>query len=127
MQQAFLPAWERRDQLRSAGAFKPWLYSIAANLARGRLRGRRDETGSEPDPACPGPGPEAALASAQGVERIRAALDLLPPDQRQALVLVRLEGLTFAQAALVLDAPENTVKTWVRRGLLRLADLLDGA
>jgi RNA polymerase sigma-70 factor (ECF subfamily) len=127
VQQAFLTAWERRAQLRSAQAFKPWLYSIAVNLARGRMRARRDETGGEPDPVSPGPGPEAAASSAQGVARIRAALDALPPDQRESIILVRLEGMTFAQAAEALGAPENTVKTWVRRGLLRLADVLDGA
>lgn len=125
VQQAFLLAWERRDQLRDPGAFKPWLYSIAVNLARARLRSSRPETGTDPDPPARDPRPEEALASAQGVARIEAALSCLPPEQREALLLVRLESLTFVQAAQVLDAPEATVKTRVRRGLLRLADLME--
>jgi RNA polymerase sigma-70 factor (ECF subfamily) len=55
---------------------------------------------------------------------VLAALEDLPPDQREAIALHALECLTYAEAATVLDRPVNTVKTLVRRGRLRLADAL---
>ena len=55
---------------------------------------------------------------------VAGALRTLPPSQRQALLLTRLEGLELKEAAEVLDVPLGTVKTWVRRGRLALADAL---
>jgi RNA polymerase sigma-70 factor (ECF subfamily) len=63
----------------------------------------------------------AGLASAE----VRAALEDLSPDQREALVLAYYGGLSHSELAQRLELPLGTVKSRVRRGLLALRDLLD--
>lgn len=125
VQEAFLKAWEKRTDLRDVSAFKSWIFTIAINVLRQRKRKLRPLTSDELDPACERPGPERHVAASQDLDRVLAALDQLPEDQREAVLLVRLENMKFREAAEVLDVPENTVKTRVRRGLLRLAEALD--
>jgi RNA polymerase sigma-70 factor (ECF subfamily) len=55
---------------------------------------------------------------------LRAELDRLPPQERQAVHLVCVEGLAQADAAAILDIPVNTVKTHLRRGRVASADAL---
>ena len=61
---------------------------------------------------------------AEGRENVRwleSALADIPEGQRRALLLTQVEGLSLKEAARILDAPVPTIKTWVRRGRLRLA------
>ena len=59
--------------------------------------------------------------------QVRAALAEIPDDQKQAIEMAFLAGLTHEQIAQRLDAPLGTVKARIRRGLLRLRDCLKGA
>lgn len=125
VQEAFLKAWEKKDSLRDIKAFRSWLYSIALNVLRQRKRKLRPLAMEEIEVACERPSPERHVAASQELNRALAALDELPDEQREAVLLVRLENMKFREAAEVLGVPENTVKTRVRRGLLKLAELLD--
>ena len=60
-------------------------------------------------------------------EEVRAALGEVSEEQKQALELAFFGGLTHEQIAQRLDAPLGTVKARIRRGLLRMRDLLKGA
>jgi len=123
-QEAFLKAWERRNDLREETAFKSWLYSIALNVLRQRKRKLRPLVVETPEVECERPSPERHASDRQELARVMAALYRLPEDQREAVLLVRMENMKFREAAEVLDVPENTVKTRVRRGLLAIADEL---
>ena len=68
------------------------------------------------------PSPEQHASARQELARVMTALDDLPDEQREAVLLVRMENMKFREAAKVLGVPENTVKTRVRRGLLKLAE-----
>ena len=57
---------------------------------------------------------------------LRGALDSLPKDQRQILLLAYFEGLTQSEIAKRLDAPLGTVKTRMRSGMIKLKELLAG-
>ena len=57
-------------------------------------------------------------------DRVLAALEQLPPDQKAALVLVDMEGYPVAEAAAILEVPTGTVKSRCARGRARLAVLL---
>lgn len=124
-QEAFLKAWERRDDLREISAFKSWLYSIALNVLRQRKRKLRPLAVEIMETECGRPSPERQASDRQELSRVLAALDSLPDDQREAVLLVRMENMKFREAAEVLGVPENTVKTRVRRGLLILVEELD--
>ncbi|MBI9079690.1 MAG: RNA polymerase sigma factor [Pseudodesulfovibrio sp.] len=121
VQDAFLKAWEKRQDLRNLDSFKSWLYSIAINVLKQRKRKLRPMTMEKVETKCERPSPEQHAAANQELDRVMVALDNLPDDQREAILLVRLENMMFREAAVILDVPESTVKTRVRRGLLTLA------
>ncbi|WP_126976910.1 sigma-70 family RNA polymerase sigma factor [Frigidibacter oleivorans] len=102
-----------RDRFRGpeagGGSLRGWLFRILTNLHRDALR--RDSlrshlvvAGDLPEPARPG-GQEAHLA----LREVEAALTRLPEDQRRALLLVAVEGLSLAEAAQALDIAEGTL------------------
>jgi len=125
VQEAFLKAWEKRADLKDASAFRAWIYSIALNVLRQRKRKLRPLAVEDIETACERPSPEQHAAARQELDRVMVALDGLPDDQHEAVLLVRMENMKFREAAEVLGVPENTVKTRVRRGLLTLAEVLD--
>lgn len=114
-------------------ALRPWLYTIALNGARNRRRGRRpvrslDAPGpngqAAPEPAEPGPGPLTLAESGELAGTIEGELLRLPRPQRAAIVLRLIEGLSYDEAAGVLERPVGTVKSDVHRGLRRLRQRL---
>ena len=116
---------------------RPWLASIAVNLARNRrrrLEDRRPPHQLEPlldagfDP--PGDGrsrPDAASDRRETQRELAAALLNLTPAVRTAIVLRHVDGLSVAETAEALGRPEGTVKAQVHRGLRELRLLLEPA
>jgi len=86
-----------------------------------RLLRRHHE--SEPPPPGP-PTPADAVSVAERTERVRAALAELSGDERRVLELAYWGGLTQAEIADELDTPLGTIKSWMRRGLLRMRGTL---
>ncbi len=70
------------------------------------------------------PSPASALANAQLAEKLYAALDRLPRDQRTAFVLCEIDQMTAGEAAKVVDAPEATVRTRLFHARKKLRELL---
>ncbi len=130
-QEAFVRAWrafggydeERRRLLKE----RPWLHRIALNVFRNRVRRpaplELHET-SAPAPAAREP-ESVALRNAER-ERLRRHLLALPRPYREAVVLRHVQGLGYAEAALVLGVPVGTVKSNCHRGLRRLQERLGG-
>lgn len=125
VQAAFLKAWEKRETLKDMAAFRSWLYSIALNEMRQRKRKLTPLMVEDCDGKSEEPTPERHASSRQQLDLARAALEKLPEDQREAVMLVRMHNMKFREAAAILDVSENTVKTRVRRGLLKIAECLD--
>ncbi len=121
---------ERRRALR----LRPWLFQIAANLARNRARDARraptlsldDTRESETSLADrlvdsdPLGTPEEAFAAAQRQMTLAALLLTLPEAQRVAVILRHIEGMCYAQIAETTGEPIGTVKSHVNRGVARL-------
>lgn len=124
-QEAFLKAWEKRADLKDLAAFRSWIFTIGINILRQRKRKLRPLAVEDIDATCERPTPERHASDRQELDRVRTALDALPDDQREAVMLVRLQGLKFREAAETLGVPENTIKTRVRRALLTLAEQLE--
>ena len=132
-QEAFLKAYRGLGSFKGEARFSSWLYQIALNLCRDRMRRRKGRTLVSLDdleadgqaPVLPRRPTALDLALARDVERrVAAAVMALPDEQREVIVLKEYEGLTFQEIADVLDVPVSTVKTRLYRGLDQLKERL---
>jgi RNA polymerase sigma-70 factor (ECF subfamily) len=113
----------RSEHLFHGGDIRAWLYTILTNLNRNRLRSlaRRPTMQSIDDNDAPdAAGPEA------GGRDIERALAALVEDQRTALLLVVLEGLTYREVAEVQGVPIGTVMSRLARARMQIKAYLDG-
>jgi RNA polymerase sigma-70 factor (ECF subfamily) len=127
-QEAFLRAFRHLQSFKEEARFSSWLYQIALNLCRDRLRRRRgrefvslDEV-AETAPAGLRSEPSALeLVEAKDLSRVIAvAVEALSEEQREVVVLKEYQGLTFPEIAEVLGVPVSTVKTRLYRALSQL-------
>jgi RNA polymerase sigma-70 factor (ECF subfamily) len=127
-QEAFLKAYRGLAGFKQEARFSSWLYQIAVNLCRDRLRRRRtratvsldelEETG--PVMVETRPGADERLAQRDLARVVRRAIHALPLEQREVLILKEYQELTFLEIAQALDVPISTVKTRLYRGLGQL-------
>jgi RNA polymerase sigma-70 factor (ECF subfamily) len=107
------------------GTFRAWVLQIARSsvLNELRRRGRRPRTATQSDGSggndFPDPGPDPAESAWREHRRaaVRAAVEALPPPQREALSVAFLEDLTHEQVAAFLNLPLGTTKSRIRSGL----------
>jgi len=129
LQEIYVRIWERARQFDAArGNGLAWVISIARNSAIDSVRARgRNKAVADLD-AIEVADEEStrALESTLETTVLRRCLDGLDETARRAIVLAYREGLTYDELAGILDVPPNTVKTWVRRGILKLRDCMDG-
>jgi RNA polymerase sigma-70 factor (ECF subfamily) len=125
-QEALCKAWQARASFQPGTNMKAWLFQIFRNLLYSHHRRAWRETRCDEETLAEIPGPDdpqewAALAS----DTVRA-LDLLPPDQRQALMLVTVGCMTYSDAAPVCGCVEGTLKSRASRGRQKLHAILEG-
>jgi RNA polymerase sigma factor (sigma-70 family) len=128
-QDVFITIWERPGAFDpDRGSLRTWLGTLAHRRSVDHVR--REEARRRraiKDAARPVSTPdveEMALALVTA-ERVRAALDTLPDEQRRAIQLAYFGGKTYRQVAEVLGIPEGTAKSRLRLGLRRIADVLE--
>ena len=133
-QDAFLALFRHLHQVPSA-AFRPWLYRVARNLCLDQLRRRRfkmhlfrdlskddDRPHLPKDPGCHQPDEIAEAREAQ--ESIEKAIEALPAKFRDAFLLCEVEGMSYEDAASVLNCPVKTVSTRLFRARQRFRSLV---
>jgi RNA polymerase sigma-70 factor (ECF subfamily) len=129
LQEVFLKIWTKADRF-AVSELSPisWLVAVARNHAIDRVRARRApvaDLDAAADIADPAPGPEAmAAAAAEGV-RIRECLEELDQDRAAAVRGAYLKGESYAELAERHGVPLNTMRTWLRRSLLKLRECLE--
>ena len=113
----------RSEHLFHGGDIRAWMYTILTNLNRNRLRSlaRRPILTTIDD----NDAPDASSPEAGGRD-IQRALALLVDDQRTALLLVVLEGLTYREVAEVQGVPIGTVMSRLARARVQIKAYLDG-
>ena len=124
VQEAFIKAMRSVDGFRGDSAVSTWLHRIVVNVCLDQLRStKRRPT----EPLAPEPGLTTARDAFDERDTsivVQDALLALPEDQRFAIVLVDLQGMTVAEAASALGVAEGTVKSRCSRGRAQLASLL---
>ena len=138
-QEAFLSAYRNVGRMRGA-SLRAWLFRIAANACIDELRRRRrhaqvsleapaphaadEESERAMEVADPAAGPEQLALRVEVCEALQAELLRLPPDQRLAVVLCDVEGLSYEEIAASMRSSIGTVKSRISRGRARLREAL---
>jgi RNA polymerase sigma-70 factor (ECF subfamily) len=134
-QEAFFKAYRALDGFERRARFSSWLYQIAINLCRDRMRRRKTHRllslEDLPQPESAGRLVVSERSVADAVEErdlarlVAEAVASLPEEQREVIVLKEYEELTFAEIAEVLGLPVSTVKTRLYRALTQLRRQLE--
>jgi RNA polymerase sigma-70 factor (ECF subfamily) len=131
-QDAFVHAYDAIAKFRG-GIFRSWMLRITANASYDILRrAQRRPTTVLPDPEegeaelpdSRAPNPVVEAARAELYRHLDAALRLLPPDQRSAVVLCDVYGMDYHEVAEATTSALGTVKSRIHRGRLRLRQLM---
>ena len=128
LQEAFVRIWQKADSY-AANGYSPmtWLITLTRNLAIDRLRARKAQTediDNVPNLRASGPTPEEATVAASETARITTCLDELETDRAEAVKGAYLQGESYQELADRYGIPLNTMRTWLRRSLIKLKDCL---
>jgi RNA polymerase sigma-70 factor (ECF subfamily) len=128
VQEVYVKIWQRADRY-VAGDTSPisWLVAVARNHALDILRARRpraDDIDVALEIPDAGPSPERATADSQERGRIERCLATLEPDRAEAVRGAYLDGYSYDELAQRYAVPLNTMRTWLRRSLLKLRECL---
>lgn len=126
VQTAVERALSRRRQWQADSSLSSWMFTIMRNawIDDVRSRSRRGPHGDIEEAFDLSDAGAADPLARTAVER---AMRRLPPEQREAVALVLVEGLSYAEAARVMDVPEGTLTSRLVRGRMALAAELGGA
>jgi RNA polymerase sigma-70 factor (ECF subfamily) len=124
VQEALLRAWGNLDSFEPGTNMSAWLFTILRNVFRSEYRKRRreveDADGSYAESLTSLPGQTSHLE----MDEFRKALDVLPSEQRESLILVGASGFSYEEAAQICGCAIGTIKSRVNRARRRLAKLL---
>lgn len=115
VQQAFLAAHTKLDQLRDPAKIRAWLVTVLRNAYRKQNRRERPTPISRLD-SPPEPVTESDLEQLLNVDSVQAALNDLPEEFRSALILFYFDELSYKEIAELLDVPIGTVMSRLSRG-----------
>lgn len=109
----------------SKGPLKPWFMRVVRNRCLDMLRRRRDTVTRVDEIQHPGGGPEQAVAQAQLGDAVRAALQSLPKDKGEIVILRDYLDLSYAEIADALNIAPGTVMSRLHRARLALKEALE--
>ena len=125
VQDAFFRILRSRHTFQAGSSFVTWMYHIARNACYDEFRRRKPEVGMDPERQYPSAelSPAENLAAEQETAMLRRALERLPHERRELLVLSRFQGLKYEQIAELLGCQTGTVKQRVFRALGELRQI----
>lgn len=129
LQEIYVRVWQRSGRFsETAGAPMSWLGAIARNHAIDFMRSRKpvhnelDEAGEIADS---GPDPEDTALQRDEGRRIDTCMQELEADRAAAVRKAYVEGLSYQELADMFAVPLNTMRTWLRRSLLKLRECME--
>jgi RNA polymerase sigma-70 factor, ECF subfamily len=124
VQETLFKAWDHIESFQEGTNLRAWLFTILRNTyfseCRRRHRELQDPDGSKAAALAVYPNQDAHI----DMEDLRTALDLLAPEQREALTLVAAAGFSYEEAAAISGCAVGTIKSRVNRARCKLVDLL---
>ena len=129
MQDSYVKIWKNAGRYQANGLSPmTWLITIARNTAIDRLRATRKGHIDVETPglelAAAGASPEQFAIATSEAQRLVGCLDGLGEDRGAAVRGAYLDGQSYAELAETFSVPLNTMRTWLRRGLLALKDCM---
>lgn len=124
VQETLVKAWYSRDSFAPGTNFRAWLFTILRNVFISQNRKQKREV-SDPDNVH-----TSALAVPPEqyghleLQEFNAALEQIPPDQREALLLIGAEGFSYEEAAEICGCAVGTIKSCVNRARSKLGGIL---
>ncbi len=138
-QDALIKAWRSLSSFRGDCSFSTWLFRVTVNTARDAIRSssrkpvvsltRQENEDEEPEiwdvPVTSGDElPEEAAERRETIEAVRRAVESLPDEQRQAIVLRDIHELPYSEIASILGVEVGTIKSRINRGRANLKKIL---
>lgn len=140
-QDVFVTVFKRLDGFRGESSLRTWIYTIALNLSRNRLRARDQrryrehqsleehgdalQLATDPRPESLGDDPTRGVDREEALVALHRALDALAPEAREVLVLRDLDELAYEDIAALLELPVGTVKSRIFRARAALRQLME--
>jgi RNA polymerase sigma-70 factor (ECF subfamily) len=124
VQETLLRALANIDSFQPGTNMSAWLFTILRNLFRSEYRKRRREVEDTDGSYAESMKSQPEQHSRVEFQEFREALSKLPPDQREALILVGASGFSYEEAADICECAVGTIKSRVNRARTRLAQLL---
>jgi RNA polymerase sigma factor (sigma-70 family) len=130
LQEVYITVWRKAAEFDATRASPiTWMVTIARNRAIDRLRARGSRPTTTLDEAAEirdtTPGADAMIDTANDAKRVHAALGLLDPKHAAIIRSAYFEGLTYESLSDREGVPVGTLKSWVRRGLMRMRTALE--
>jgi RNA polymerase sigma-70 factor (ECF subfamily) len=125
LQEVWLDAWRGLARLVDAGAFRAWIYRVARDRANRQLRRRRLPTSDLETCQSASDAAEEEF-SADELVLVREAVDRLPPEQREAVLLRYMEGMSYDEIAGVAGCQIGTVRSRLHYAKQTLKEQLKG-
>ena len=136
-QETFVRVYQARESFNTNKRFSTWLFTIAANLARNQIRWRSrhpnvsleskldaEETSLAERISSTAPTPKEEVLSAERAAAVRAAVNALPADMREAIVLCEWEEFSMAETAAILKTTPKAIESRLYRARQSLRDRL---
>jgi len=125
-QEILIKVITNKDQFDSCKRIGPWIFTVAVNLTRSRFRAKKSyySINDIEEPVSTSPDSFDKLIGKELIRRIEDILPLLPLAQREAVLICGFEQIEQKQAAIILNVPEATLRTNLRRARIKLAEVL---
>jgi RNA polymerase sigma-70 factor (ECF subfamily) len=124
VQETLLRALANIDSFQPGSNMPAWLFTILRNLFRSEYRKRRREVEDADGSYAQSLKSQPEQNGRVEFQEFRAALAKLPPDQREALILVGASGFSYEEAANICECAVGTIKSRVNRARARLSEML---
>lgn len=125
VQNAILKAWAKQESFTAGTNMKAWLFTILRNEFYSSLRKGRREVQDSDGVLVDGLAVHPEQYGSLDLQDFRKALDSLPSDHREAIVLVGASGFSYEEAAEICGCAVGTLKSRVSRARLRLREILE--